>query len=109
MRLSRRCTHAKPTQAAGESKRIAADKIDWTMGKLSDLSRTELKDRDSRIFPGHYVPVMVMKHGQRVIKPMRYQCRLAEKPAFYDTKYPGTYNAMGALLTVRTAEILQHQ
>ena len=51
------------------------------------------KDRDSRIFPGHYVPVMVMEHGRRVIKPMRYQCRTAGKPALYDTKYPGTYNA----------------
>ena len=88
-----RALQSKPTKAAGESKRIAADKIDWTMGKLSDLRRTELKDRDSRIFPGHYVPVMVMENGRRVIKPMRYQCRPAGKPAFYDTKYPGTYNA----------------
>jgi hypothetical protein len=24
---------------------------------------------------------------------MRYQCRPAGKPAFYDVKYPGTYNA----------------
>ena len=24
---------------------------------------------------------------------MRYQCRPAGKPAFYDSKYPGTYNA----------------
>ena len=88
-----RVLQSKPTKAAGESKRIAADKIDWTMGKLSDLRRIELKDSDSRIFPGHYVPVMVMEHGRRVIKPMRYQCRPAGKPAFYDTKYPGTYNA----------------
>jgi putative SOS response-associated peptidase YedK len=36
---------------------------------------------------------MVMEHGERVIKPMRYQCRPAGKPAFYDTKFPGTYNA----------------
>src|SRR5690606_29872421 len=48
---------------------------------------------DSRIFPGYYVPVMVMEHGQLVVKPMRYQCRPAGKPAFYDTKFPGTYNA----------------
>ena len=84
---------AKPTKAATESKRIAAEKIEWAMGKLSDLRRTDLKDRDSRIFPGHYAPVMVMENGRRVIKPMRYQCRPAGKPAFYDTKYPGTYNA----------------
>ena len=88
-----RTLQAKPTKAATESKRIAADKIEWGMGKLSDLRRTELKDRDSRIFPGHYAPVMVMDKGQRVIKPMRYQCRPSGKPAFYDTKYPGTYNA----------------
>ncbi len=88
-----RVLQSKPTKSSGESNRIAADKIDWTMGNLSDLRRTELKDRDSRIFPGHYLPVMVMESGRRVIKPMRYQCRPAGKPAFYDTKYPGTYNA----------------
>jgi putative SOS response-associated peptidase YedK len=36
---------------------------------------------------------MVWEDGQRVIKPMRYQCRPGGKPAFYDVKYPGTYNA----------------
>jgi putative SOS response-associated peptidase YedK len=40
-----------------------------------------------------YAPVMVMENGRRVIKPMRYQCRPAGKPAFYDTQFPGTYNA----------------
>lgn len=83
----------KVTKAATESQRIATSKIDWTIGKLADLRRVELKDRDSRIFPGQYAPVMVMENGKRVIKPMRYQCRPAGKPAAYDTKYPGTYNA----------------
>jgi len=27
------------------------------------------------------------------VMPMRYQCRPAGKPAFYDAKFPGTYNA----------------
>ncbi len=49
--------------------------------------------RDSRIFPGWYAPVMVMENGRRVVKPMRYHCRPAGKPAFYDTQYPGTYCA----------------
>jgi hypothetical protein len=31
------------------------------IGKLADLRRAELKDRDSRIFPGQYAPVMVME------------------------------------------------
>jgi putative SOS response-associated peptidase YedK len=88
-----RALQTKTTKAALESRRIATDKIDWAMDKLSDLKRTEPKGRDSRIFPGHYAPVMVMEGGQRVIKPMRYQCRLAGKPALYDVKYPGTYNA----------------
>jgi len=88
-----RTLQTKVTKAATESQRIATDKISWAMGKLADLHRTELKDRDSRIFPGHYAPVMVWENGRRVIKPMRYQCRPAGKPAFYDTRYPGTYNA----------------
>jgi putative SOS response-associated peptidase YedK len=88
-----RTLELKITKAATESRRIATDKIAWTLGKLNDLRRTELKDRDSRIFPGGYAPVMVMEDGKRVIKPMRYQCRPEGKPAFYDGTYPGTYNA----------------
>jgi putative SOS response-associated peptidase YedK len=83
----------KVTKAATESQRIATDKIAWTRGKLDDMQRTEPKPRDSRIFPGHYAPVMVMENGRLVVKPMRYQCRIAGKPASYDVKYPGTYNA----------------
>lgn len=40
-----------------------------------------------------YAPVMVVEHGKRVVKPMRYQCRAQGKPSFYDRKFPGTYNA----------------
>ncbi len=83
----------KTTKAASESKRIAAEKISWSISKLADFRRTELKNRDSRIFPGWYAPVMVSMGGRRVVLPMRYQCRPSGKPAFYDTKYPGTYNA----------------
>ena len=83
----------KPTKAAAESQRIATTKIAATMERLSDLRRMEPLDRDSRIFPGNYAPVMVMENGRRLIRPMRYQCRPAGKPAFYDTKFPGTYNA----------------
>jgi len=83
----------KTTKKAEEERRIATSKIEWAMGKLSDLHRAELVDEDSRIFPQHYAPVMVMENGKRVIKPMRYQCRPAGKPPFYDTKFPGTYNA----------------
>ncbi|MBX9629553.1 MAG: SOS response-associated peptidase [Burkholderiales bacterium] len=83
----------KPTKTAAESARIAKSKIEQTLRRLDDLTRTELKPRDSRIFPGYFFPVMVMETGKLVVKPMRYQCRPAGKPAFYDTKYPGTFNA----------------
>jgi putative SOS response-associated peptidase YedK len=83
----------KETKAASESRRIATTKIAWIKGKLADLHRTEAKPRDSRIFPGWYAPVMIQENGRRVVRPMRYQCRLADKPAFFDRKFPGTYNA----------------
>ena len=88
-----RALHAKATKAAAESKRIATDKIEALRRRLDDLRRTELLERDARIFPGHYAPVIVADKGERVVRPMRYQCRPAGKPAFYDKKYPGTYNA----------------
>lgn len=99
----------KPTKKAGEDQRIATNKIEHALAKLEDLRRVEPKERDSRIFPGHFCPVMVWEGGRRVVKPMRYQCRPAGKPAVYDSKYPGTYNAMGTLLTVRTAKSPRHQ
>jgi putative SOS response-associated peptidase YedK len=88
-----RVLQTKETKAAAASRRIATDKIKRATDRLADLHRTEPKPRDSRIFPTTYAPVMVVEDGQRVIKPMRYQCRLAGKPAEYDRKYPGTYNA----------------
>ncbi|KXV15614.1 hypothetical protein CR51_02060 [Caballeronia megalochromosomata] len=88
-----RTLQTKVTKAATESKRIAADKIDTSLRRLEDINRTEAKPRDSRIFPGTYAPVLVMVNGKYVVKPMRYQCRIAGKPANYDVKYPGTYNA----------------
>jgi putative SOS response-associated peptidase YedK len=88
-----RTLQVKTTKAATESKRIATSKVEWALGKLADLRRTTLVDEDSRIFPGWYAPVLVSEGGRRMLKPMRYQCRPAGKPAFYDVKFPGTYNA----------------
>jgi len=83
----------RPTQKARNEIRIAGNRIDRAQARLSDLHRSGLLPRDSRIFPGVYAPVIVSEHGQRVIKPMRYQCRLPDKPARNDALYPGTYNA----------------
>lgn len=90
---------ARPTKAAAESRRIASAKVESALGRLADLRRSEPKDDDARIYPGWYASVMVIEHGRRVVKPMRYQCRPAGAPASYDTRYPGTYNARRDNLT----------
>jgi len=86
-------TSPKPTKKAADDQRIATDKITKAQRALVDLRRTELEPRDERIFPGVYCPVMVVENGELVVMPMRYQCRPEGKPAFYDVKYPGIYNA----------------
>ncbi len=88
-----RTLQTKQTKGALDSQRIATAKISKARLDLDDLRRTELLDRDSRIFPGVYAPVMVMRDSQKVVLPMRYQCRPAGRPASYDVQYPGTYNA----------------
>ncbi|HHA2954772.1 TPA: SOS response-associated peptidase family protein [Stenotrophomonas maltophilia] len=88
-----RALQLKETKKAREDVRIAGNKIERAKARLADLQRVEPKDRDGRIFPGVYAPVIVAEGGRLVIKPMRYQCRLAGKPANYDQRYPGTYNA----------------
>ncbi|MGV8959192.1 MAG: SOS response-associated peptidase family protein [Stenotrophomonas sp.] len=88
-----RSLQTKETVKAREDVRIATNKIAAGKAKLADIKRPELKPRDERIFPGTYGLVLVSEGGQRVIRPMRYQCRPAGKPAAYDRKYPGTYNA----------------
>lgn len=88
-----RSLQVKPTKSASENRRIASDKIEAMLRRIDDLHRQEPRDRDARIFPGYYVPVIVMEEGERIVKPMRYQCRPPGKPAFYDRKFPGTYNA----------------
>ena len=88
-----RALKTKTTKAATESRRIATAKVAWALGKLADLRRTTLVDADARIFPGWYAPVIASDGGRRVLRPMRYQCRPAGKPAGNDTRYPGTYNA----------------
>lgn len=83
----------KVTKKAEADVRIGTKKVEAAKARIAGLKRTEWKPADSRVFPGVYAPVMVMEGGRRVLKPMRYQCRPAGKPARYDTQFPGTYNA----------------
>lgn len=83
----------KPTKKAADDVRIGSNKVAQLEARLADLRRSEPKPRDGRIYPGYYAPVMVWQDSERVVLPMRYQCRPAGKPEFYDRKFPGTYNA----------------
>jgi putative SOS response-associated peptidase YedK len=83
----------KPTKKAENDVRVAGNKIEQAQHRLSDLRRTDLLDRDSRMFPGQYAPVMIQKDGKRLVVPMRYQCRLPGWTEAVERKYPGTYNA----------------
>lgn len=88
-----RALQIKTTKKAQEDVRIGTNKIDLAMERLASLKRSEEVPDDSRIFPGYYCPVMIMENGQRVIKPMRYQCRLPGWTDVIERKFPGTYNA----------------
>jgi putative SOS response-associated peptidase YedK len=90
---AQRSLQTKHTKTATENERIATAKTEAILLKLGSLKGGPLTVDDERIFPGYYAPVIVMENGQRVVKPMRYQCRPAGSPAFYDRKFPGTYNA----------------
>ena len=91
--LAQAAMASKPTQKARNELRIAGNRIERAQTRLDDLQRSQQLPRDNRIFPGTYAPVIVAEDGRRVIKPMRYQCRLPDKPARNDVLYPGTYNA----------------
>ena len=83
----------KETKKAREEVRIATNKIETLSTKLTQLRSSEPNDEDNRIFPFVYAGVIVKNGGQNLLTPMRYFCRPAGKPAFYDRQFPGLYNA----------------
>ena len=90
---ARRKLEVRETKKALDDVRIATRKIEWAKQKLAALKRSTLIPEDNRIFPAMYAPVLVSIEGRKRVIPMRYQCRPEGKPANYDQKYLGTYNA----------------
>ena len=90
---AQRSLKEKETKKAREDERISANKIESYIGRLADLKRSEPRPDDGRIFPMYFAPVVLKEGDKLIIRPMRYTCRLEGKPAFYDRKFPGTYNA----------------
>lgn len=87
-----RSLQAKETKKAREDVRIGTNKVNSAQRRL-DVLKGKVSEQGRRIFPGMYCPVVVSDGGGPVVRLMRYQCRPAGKPAFYDRKFPGTYNA----------------
>lgn len=94
----------KETKAALTDQRVAGNKIKQLKRWIADAKRTDPEpERDDRIFPDWYAPVLIVENGQKVIKPMRYHCRPAGMdPSIDRTKtgqLSGTYNARRDNLT----------
>lgn len=83
----------KETRKAREDQRIANAKVAALRQRLADLNRTSLVPEDSRIFPFWYAPVLTAEDDAFAITPMRYHCRPHGKPASFDKRFPGLYNA----------------
>lgn len=77
---AQRSLQAKETKKARDDVRIASSKIDANLQRLANLRRSEFSDEDERIFPRYFVPLVVREGDRLIIRPMRYQCRLAGKP-----------------------------
>lgn len=90
---AQRVLATKPTKKAADEQRIAGNKMRAASDRLAALARTTPNAGDARIFPGWYAPVIVSEGGRRVVRPMRYQCRMPSWPAHFDARYPGTYMA----------------
>jgi putative SOS response-associated peptidase YedK len=90
---AQRSLKERETKKAREDVRIAGNKIETLTTKLADLRSSEPNEEDNRIFPFVYAGVIITKDGQNLLTPMRYHCRPAGTPNFYDRKFPGLYNA----------------
>jgi hypothetical protein len=77
---AQRTLKVKETKKARDEERIATKKIATYIERLANLQRTEFQDTDDQIFPRYFVPLVVREGDRLLIRPMRYQCRLAGKP-----------------------------
>ena len=88
-----RAVAERETKTALEELRKAAQKVEWHRKQLADFDWSELTPSDSRIYPFWYAPVIANVDRERVIMPMRCHCRPNGRPASYDKKFDGLYNA----------------
>jgi hypothetical protein len=97
---------SRTTKAATESKRIATDKIEKALTRLDRLKAVKPHPAEARIFPMHFAPIALQDGGRRVMRLARYHCRKPNESASIDRQFPGLYNGLGALQTVRKCPIV---
>lgn len=88
----------KETKAALNDQRIGGNKVKQMKRWIADAKRTSVDpERDNRIFPDWYAPVLINEGGRKKLVPMRYHCRPeGMDPSIDRTKdgrVSGTYNA----------------
>ena len=88
-----RTLKAKETKQALNDQRIATNKIDALINRLNDIKRSTFENRDARIFPFNYAPIVINENGANKIILARYHCRQAGKPVSIDRQFDGLYNA----------------
>lgn len=94
----------KVTKTAQEEVRKAGNKIKQMERWIADAKRTQHQpEKDDRIFPLWYAPVLLIENGKPIVRPMRYLCRppgLAASTDFRkDGSVSGKYNARRDNLT----------
>lgn len=85
----------KPTKKAENDKRIATDKIEKFKRDIQRHRDLKVQgESDSRIYPQHYVSMLTVDDkGEKIITPIRYLMRPADKDDSFDVKFNGCYNA----------------
>lgn len=94
----------KETKKALDDVRVGTNKIAQMKRWIADAKRTTLEpEKDNRIFPDWYAPVLIVENGKKLVRPMRYHCRpCGMDPSTDRTKtgqVSGKYNARRDNLT----------
>lgn len=94
----------KETKTALNEQRIARNMIKQKERWIADAKRTSHQpEKDDRIFPFWYAPVLLIEGGKPIVRPMRYLCRPQgmDSSTDYtkDGKTSGKYNARRDNLT----------
>ena len=88
----------KETQKALTDVRVGGNKVKQMKRWIADAKRSTLEpERDNRIWPDWYAPVLIQKGGKKIVIPMRYHCRPEGMDPSIDRtkdgKVSGTYNS----------------